>query len=98
MKSMTGFAQGKVEFDNFSIFVLFKSLNHRFLDVGFKGTGITPSSEKLIKEILKNRVFRGKIEIIFDLFENNKKKWNIQFNEGLLAEAIEKIMVFKKKF
>ena len=66
MKSMTGFAQGRFEFSNMSLHILFRSWNHRFLDIYFKGTGITPETEKLIKEVIKDRVSRGKIEIVFD--------------------------------
>ncbi len=98
MKSMTGFAQERFDFIDFSINVYFKSVNHKFLDVNFKGTGITPASEKLIKEIIKDKVFRGKIEVNFDLFEKNQKKWNIQFNEYLLEEILDKIVHFNEKY
>lgn len=98
MKSMTGFAQERFDFIDFSINVYFKSVNHKFLDINFKGTGITPASEKLIKEIIKDKVFRGKIEINFDLFEKNQKKWNIQFNEYLLEEILDKIVHFNEKY
>lgn len=98
MKSMTGFAQERFDFIDFSINVSFKSVNHKFLDVNFKGTGITPASEKLIKEIIKDKVFRGKIEVNFDLFEKNQKKWNIQFNEYLLEEILDKIVHFNEKY
>ena len=67
MKSMTGFAHGRTELDDISISISFKSFNHRFLDTNFKGTGITPRTEKLIKEIIKDKVCRGKVEIIFKL-------------------------------
>ncbi|UCH97075.1 MAG: DUF1732 domain-containing protein [Candidatus Aminicenantes bacterium] len=98
MKSMTGFAQGRFEFDSFSLNIMFKSLNHRFLDIIFKGTGINPTTEKLIKEIVKNRVFRGKIEVVFDLFDNNQRKCNIHFNEGLSAEILDELLLFKKRY
>lgn len=95
---MTGFAQERFYFPDFSINVSFKSVNHRFLDFNFKGTGITPASEKLIKEIIKDKLFRGKIEIGFDLFEMDHKNWNIQFNEYLLEEILDRVMHFIKKY
>lgn len=98
MKSMTGFAQGKFDFDDFSIGISFKSLNHRFLDIGFKGTGVTPSSERFIRDIIKNKVFRGKIEIVFNLFERDPSRWSIQFNESLLGEILEKVFSFDEKY
>ena len=95
---MTGFAHGKYEFNDFSLSISFKSLNHRFIDISFKGTGITPASEKLIKEIIKDRVYRGKIEITFDLIEYDPKKWNVQLNESLMGNALDKVLLFKKKY
>jgi len=98
MKSMTGFSQGRFENDNFSINIIFKSLNHRFLDIGFKGTGINPTTEKLIKEVLKNRIYRGKIEIVFDLFDSNHRKTKIHFNHQLLGDILDQLIPFKKKY
>ncbi|MBN1196885.1 MAG: DUF1732 domain-containing protein [Candidatus Aminicenantes bacterium] len=97
MKSMTGFAQGRFDFNDFSFSISIKSLNHKFLDLNFKGTGITPNSEKLIKEIIKDRVHRGKVEIVFNLFERDPLKWNIQFNEFLLDEILEKMAPFNRR-
>jgi uncharacterized protein (TIGR00255 family) len=98
MKSMTGFAQGRRSGSDFSMFVSFKSYNHRFLDLNFRGTGITPQFEKTIKELLRQKVYRGKIEIMFDFFETNPRKWDIQFNEMLLDEILEKVVRAKKKY
>ncbi len=95
---MTGFAQAGFEFEDYNVQIQFKSLNHRYLDFIFKGTGITPASEKLLRNILKERVFRGKIEVTFDIFEYDIKNWNIHLNEELLAKIVEKIMAVKKKF
>lgn len=95
---MTGFAQGRFEFNNISLHILFRSWNHRFLDIGFKGSGITPESEKLIKNIIKNKVFRGKVEIVFDLFQADQNKYNIQLNNRLLTDVLDELLYFKKKY
>ena len=95
---MTGFAQGRFEFEHYSFNISFKSLNHKFLDLNFKGTGVTPSSEKVIKEIIKDKVFRGKVEILFNLFERDPQKWNIQFNEYLLEDILDRVLNFNSKY
>lgn len=95
---MTGFAQGRFDYEHFSFNISFKSLNHKFLDVSFKGTGVTPSSEKLIKEIMKDKVFRGKVEVVFNLFERDPQKWNIQFNEYLLEDILDRVLNFNNKY
>ncbi|HSQ35852.1 MAG TPA: YicC/YloC family endoribonuclease [Candidatus Binatia bacterium] len=98
MKSMTGFAQGRFTRGDFSLFVSFKSYNNRYLEINFKGSGISAASEKFIKEMLKDRLQRGKIEIVYDLFQNNPKNWDIRLNSALLDAIISKIMPLKEKF
>lgn len=98
MKSMTGFAQGRFTGKDFSLFVSFKSYNNRYLEINFKGSGISAASEKTIKEMLKGKLFRGKIEIVYDLFQNNPKNWDIRLNSALLEAIIGRIMPLQKKF
>ena len=98
MRSMTGFAQGRFEFNNMSLHILFRSWNHRFLDITYKGTGITPESEKLIKDIVKDKVTRGKIEIVFDLFQSDQNKYCIQLNDRLLTDVLDELLFFKRKY
>lgn len=95
---MTGFAQGRLEFNNMYLNLMFKSLNHRFLDISFKGTGINPAMEKVIKAIIKDKISRGKIDVVFDLFDSNQRKCNIQFNEELSAEIMDRLLHFKRRF
>lgn len=95
---MTGFAQGRFEFHNISMHMLIRSWNHRFLDVNFKGTGMTPDTEKLLKERIKDKVHRGKIEIVFDLFLADQSKYKIQLNDRLLTEIMDELLFFKRKY
>ena len=97
MKSMTGFAQGRFATRDFSLFISFKSYNNRYLEVNFKGCGISAASEKIIREMLKEKLQRGKIEIVFDLLQNNQKNWDIRLNSALLEEIIGKITPMQEK-
>lgn len=95
---MTGFAQRRFEFNSISLHIIIKSLNHRFLDIGFKGTGINSTTEKLIKDIARNRVFRGKLEVMIDIFDSDQRKCNIHFNDRLSWEILDKLLPFKKRY
>lgn len=95
---MTGFAQRRYEFNNISLSIMFKSLNHRFLDISYKGTGINSTTEKILKDVFKNKVFRGKVEVTFDIFDANQRKCNIQFNDQLSAEIMDVLLHFKKQY
>jgi uncharacterized protein (TIGR00255 family) len=98
MNSMTGFAHGRFDFKDFSLFISFKSYNNRYLEINFKGNGISAVSEKIIKDIFKDKLHRGKIEVVFDLFQLNHKQWNVHLNTSLLEEIMIKILPLKKKY
>jgi uncharacterized protein (TIGR00255 family) len=98
MNSMTGYAEGRFQFASRSLFVSFKGLNNRYLEVNFRGTGGTAGVEKLIRDLIKERIFRGKIDITCDIFEQDPQRWNVQLNDVLLAEILDKIMLFKRKY
>ncbi len=98
MRSMTGFAQRRFTFNKYAVNVSIKSLNHRFLDISVKGSGVTPVTEKLVKDILKKDLVRGKVEVVFDLFMMDSGKWDIQFNEYLLEDILDKVLHFSKKY
>ncbi len=95
---MTGFAQGRSEFNDIAVTIAFKSLNHRFLDVTFKGSGMTPKSELLIKDIIKDKISRGKVEITFNLFDARQKKYHIQFNDNLIRDILDRLTPLKEKY
>ncbi len=95
---MTGFAQGRFEYNNISMNIIFKSLNHRFLDITLKGTGINATTEKLLKETIKNRICRGKLEITFDIFDFSQRKCDIHFNEQLSSDILDELLQFKRKY
>ena len=98
MKSMTGFAQGRFDFRDVSLFVSFKSYNNRYLELSFKGSGVSAASEKIVKEIFKDKLQRGKIEIVLDLFQRSPRQWDIKLNTGLLEEILARLAPLQKKY
>jgi len=98
MNSMTGFAQERFQFRDFSLFVSFKSYNNRYLELSFKGSGISAASEKIIKEMFKDKLQRGKIEIVFDLFQRSPRQWDIKLNTGLLEEILARLAPLQEKY
>ncbi len=95
---MTGFAQGRFNYDSFSLHVSFKSLNNRYLEISTRGSGISPITEKMIRETVNGRLFRGKVDIILDFLSQNQQKWDVQLNLGLLSAILEKVMPIKRKY
>lgn len=98
MKSMTAFSQKRFDFETFSLNITLKSLNHKYLDVFFKGNGITPAIEKCFRTIIKSKILRGKLEVCMDVFEYGNDRWDVQLNEELLTTVLDKITNAIKKY
>jgi len=98
MKSMTGFAHGRFNFKDYSLFISFKSYNNRYLEVSFRGSGISAASEKLIREMFKDKLHRGKIEVVFDLFQRSPRQWDVKLNTGLLEEILARLAPLQEKY
>ena len=98
MQSMTGFAQGRYNFRDFSLFVSFKSYNNRYLETSFKGSGMTAASERYIRELLKEKLQRGKVEIVLDLFPEGPAHWDIRLNTPLLEEVMKRLAPLQEKY
>lgn len=67
ISSMTGYGKGVAENENFSIELEVKSVNSRFLDIYLKLPNTLMNREYEIREIIKNRISRGKLSVILNL-------------------------------
>jgi uncharacterized protein (TIGR00255 family) len=68
IRSMTGFAQVKGQFNGQMSFTLsLKSVNHRFLDLHFRMPSETDSLEMKLRRVLKEKVARGHVEVTLSL-------------------------------
>jgi len=62
-KSMTGYAQARVEQDGWSLRISLRSVNHRFLDLHLRLPEGFELFEPRIRQILRERVPRGHIDV-----------------------------------
>lgn len=67
ISSMTGYGKGVAEDENFSIELEVKSVNSRFLDIYLKLPNSLMNREYEIREIIKNKISRGKLSVILNL-------------------------------
>jgi|GEM_PF-578785 len=98
MKSMTGFAQKRFDLDRYSVNIALKSLNHKYLDIYFKGNSISPLIEKIFRDVIKKRLIRGKVEVGFEVLGSKSEDWNIHLDEGLLKRVLNRIAEIKDEF
>lgn len=71
--SMTGFGQAEGETSLGNLRVEVRSLNYRFLEINLKLPKWATMIEGKIREIVKEYVKRGKVDVVF-YFEKNKKR------------------------
>jgi uncharacterized protein (TIGR00255 family) len=63
-RSMTGFGRSELRSDRHEISVEIRSLNNRYLDIGLKLPKSLITYEYILKELIKKRVIRGKLNAI----------------------------------
>lgn len=73
VRSMTGFARASRVMGAVSIDVEVRGLNSRYLDIHFRGLRLDGAQERRAREILRQKHFRGKIEIVVNLSEVGSK-------------------------
>ena len=93
--SMTGYGRGNAEKLYFSAEVEIKSVNSRFLEVFLKLPPLLFDREYEIREILKSKIKRGKINVTVQLKRNGNNDLAI-VNETKLIEYISLIKRIKK--
>jgi uncharacterized protein (TIGR00255 family) len=63
IQSMTGFAQGRVESDGWSLRINLRSVNHRFLDIHLRMPDGFEVFEARIRQAVRTRLRRGHVDV-----------------------------------
>lgn len=86
IKSMTGYGQSTVQFEDYRITVELKTVNNRYLDSGIKVYKRYSFVEETVREIVSSKISRGKLDVQIQ-FDNIKKDDNvITLNEDIAKE------------
>ena len=96
LRSMTGYAQARVEEKGWSLRVTLRSVNHRFLDLQFRiPEGFEPLEPK-IRQTLRERVRRGHVDVTvhYDLAGPAA----VGVNEEVAAAYLQAVNSLRKKF
>ena len=73
LRSMTGYGNAESKNKKFTFNVEIKSVNNRFLDLVLKTNSISFPYEKEVIEILKEKCFRGRINLNLNITSNNEE-------------------------
>ncbi len=88
-RSMTGYGFGEYDLYNRKVSVEIKSVNSKYLDLSIKLPRIISMYENDIKNILKEEISRGKVDVYINIDSNSEQDINIYYNEDLLSKYFE---------
>ena len=83
IKSMTGFGRIQIDENGYAISCEIKGVNHRYFDPHIRISRRYGSLEEKIKEEIKKKVNRGRIEISINIEKSGEKTRNIKVDKGL---------------
>ncbi len=94
MKSMTGFCEMNFQHPSFFMKISIKSLNHRYLDINMKISPFLLPLELELREKVRDKIKRGKIEVYAFLRFTAPEKHRIFLNYPVLWELINALRPF----
>ncbi|MEA1964983.1 MAG: YicC/YloC family endoribonuclease [Candidatus Aerophobetes bacterium] len=84
---MTGYGESKQENKKVSLYLQIKTVNHRFLDIDINSSqGIPFLWEKRIKELIRQKVKRGKVTVSVELSTKSSSSPKITVNQQTASQ------------
>lgn len=91
MKSMTGYGKAEVQKNSRTASVEIKSVNHRFLEASFRMPHILNAYEDELRRKLKEKLFRGKIDVYISYRSENEQSVSITANKPVIAAYMKQL-------
>ena len=89
IKSMTGFGRCEILEGNRKFTVEMKAVNHRYMDVNLKMPKKLNFFESSIRNLLKNYIQRGKVDIFINYEDFTENNVCIKYNKEIAAEYLK---------
>ena len=98
IKSMTGFGRGVSFNETRKITVEMKSVNHRYLDLNLKLPRKCNPYEADVRNFLKSKISRGKVDVYVTLEETADSNYRITYNSNMAAMYLEHLKCMSEEF
>ncbi|MDP8261623.1 MAG: YicC/YloC family endoribonuclease, partial [Candidatus Kappaea frigidicola] len=98
LKSMTGYGLGKASFASGLITVEIKSLNYRYLEISVRLPEEISHFEKKIKELIQQKVSRGRISVIVNIEKKDESDYKLKVNKKLINSYYNTLKNIKREF
>lgn len=98
IKSMTGFGRCEVSEGERKFTVEMKGVNHRYLDVNIRMPKKLNFFETAIRNLLKQSVQRGKVDIFITYEDMSESQVSLKYNEKLAGEYLDYFGRIEERF
>ncbi len=98
IKSMTGFGRCENHQGSRKFIVEMKAVNHRYFDVNIKMPKKLSYFEAAIRNVLKQYVERGKLDVFISYEDDAKETAALNYNEALAAEYLRQFRQMAQTF
>lgn len=98
IKSMTGFGRCEFADEKRKFTVEIKSVNHRYLDVNIKMPKKLNFFESTIRNLLKEYIERGKVDIFITYEDYTEDNFSLKYNAALAGEYLKHLREMSDQF
>ena len=98
IRSMTGFGRCEKVTEEYKLSVEMKAVNHRYLDMSIKMPKKFNYFEAGIRNLLKNDIQRGKVDVFINYEDYTENKMSLKYNASLAAEYMEYFKKMEEQF
>ena len=95
---MTGYGVGKIKRGDKECLVEVKTLNNKYCDITMKNSMQSLEIEQKIEKLIKEKIFRGKVNILIKVESYNLGEEKVILNESLFNSYCEALKVLKEKY
>jgi len=95
---MTGYGVGRVRLEDGECLVEIKSLNNKYCDINIKNNFQSLEIEQKMEKLIKNRVSRGKVNILVKVENHGLSEEKIMLNEDVSDSCYKNLKTLKKKY
>ena len=98
IRSMTGFGRGEYADEASKVTVEIRAVNHRYLDIYVKMPRKYSFAEESIKAAVKEKLFRGKVEVSVTVDNTGQSDNGVKLDEDLAAKYYAALNTLKDSF
>lgn len=98
VRSMTGYGKAEAANEKYVFSVELKAVNHRYLDVSIRLPKVINSLESKIRQVVKNRLDRGKVDIFINYRKEESENGVISYDAALVKGYLDVFSKMENEF